>query len=225
MLEEISQFFASVPLYNLLLSLLLGYMLGSIPTAVWLGKWFFGKDVREFGSKNAGATNTYRVLGKNAALAVLLIDVLKGFAAVSLVPSLYQTTSFGLYGTLLMILSGIAAVTGHVYPVFAQFKGGKGVATALGMVLALNPQVAGLSLLVFLLFFIPTGYVSLGSMMAALSFPLFMVFKVFGPESGVLIGFGFCLFVFEVYTHRANVKRLMAGTENKIRFGAKKDKV
>jgi acyl phosphate:glycerol-3-phosphate acyltransferase len=217
-----SSFFDIVNFWNLIIAGIVAYLLGSIPTSVWIGRAFYGKDVRDYGSKNAGATNTYRVLGRGPALAVLLIDVLKGFLAVEFVTYIYDFESLNHFETSLMIISGMMAVAGHVYPIFAGFKGGKGVATALGMVLSMNPEIALCSFAVFLLIFLPTGYVSLGSMLAALSFPLFMVFRLFGPESTTLIAFGFLMFAFEVFTHRANVRRLIAGTESKILFRNRK---
>jgi glycerol-3-phosphate acyltransferase PlsY len=200
---------------EVLVALSLAYLLGSIPSAVWIGKLFFKIDVREQGSKNAGATNTFRVLGKGAGLSVLIIDVLKGFAAVFLVPFIYGHEALVHNLSLLQITSGLAAVAGHVFPIFAQFKGGKGVATSLGMVLAIHPEAALCSIGVFLLVFVPTGYVSLGSMSAALAFPIFILSRLFGAPDMTLVVFGFCMSVFEVYTHRANVKRLLAGNENK----------
>jgi len=205
-----------VDILHVVLALTSAYLLGSIPAAVWIGKLFFNTDVREHGSKNAGATNTFRTLGKGAGLSVLLFDVIKGFLAVAILPLFYTNTELSNNGALLQIASGLIAVAGHVYPVFAQFKGGKGVATSLGMVLAIHPSAALCSIGIFLMVFLPSGYVSLGSMTAALAFPIFILSRLFGQPDITLVIFGFCMFIFEVYTHRANIKRLLAGNENKI---------
>jgi acyl phosphate:glycerol-3-phosphate acyltransferase len=208
--------FGHLDILHVLYALLAAYVLGSIPSAVWVGKIFFNTDVRTQGSKNAGATNTFRILGKKAGITVLILDVAKGLAAVLVLPFFYNAEELTSSLTFLQIISGLMAVVGHVFPVFAQFKGGKGVATSLGMVLAIHPSAALCSVGIFLLVFIPTGYVSLGSMTAALSFPVFILSRLFGQPDTILVIFGFCMSVFEIYTHRANIKRLVAGNENRI---------
>ena len=153
---------------------LLAYLLGSIPTAVWVGKAKYGVDVREHGSMNAGATNTFRVLGKKPGIVVLLIDIIKGFVAVSvpLVASWYWVYSANWVNV--QITCSLAVVIGHVFPMFADFKGGKGVATSLGIIIGLHPPAAGICLAVFLIVFMASKYVSLGAMTAACCFPVLL---------------------------------------------------
>ena len=137
-----------------ILGLIVAYLLGSIPTAVWIGKLFYNKDVREYGSGNAGATNTFRVLGKSAGIPVLIIDVLKGSISILLVGLISEIPSNSDAFINLQLAFGISAFIGHLFPVFAEFRGGKGVATMLGIVLALNFPSALLAILVFLVVFI-----------------------------------------------------------------------
>ncbi|MDX1904773.1 MAG: glycerol-3-phosphate 1-O-acyltransferase PlsY [Thermonemataceae bacterium] len=202
----------------IILSGIVAYFLGSVPTAVWVGRFFYGKDVRNYGSGNAGATNTFRVLGKKAGIFVLFFDVLKGYAATNLPLFLIERDhivkdDFIYY----QIAFGILAIIGHIYPIFANFRGGKGVATILGMVIALHPQVALLSILVFLLILIATHYVSLGSIVAGFSFPIFlMIIPVFRQNNPTLVIFSGILACLLVYTHRENIKRLLSGSESKI---------
>lgn len=194
--------------------LLLGYLLGSIPSAVWIGKLFYKKDVRQFGSGNAGATNTFRVLGKTAGTVVLAMDILKGFFAVQI--PLWLHVGFHTPGGLddFAMLCGIAAVLGHLYPVFAGFKGGKGVATALGIVLAASPWASLSAVGVFVVVWLASGYVSLGSILSAVSFPLFL-FLLFYPEGSILKIAAVLLPLLIIYTHRSNIGKLWKGTENK----------
>ena len=197
------------------LAALPAYFLGSIPTAVWVGKVRYGIDVREHGSKNAGATNTFRVLGKKAGKVVLSIDVLKGMIAVLLPFFLlpYSFTSAAL--THVQLVASFLAVFGHVFPVFAGFKGGKGVATSLGVIVGLQPIAAGICLLVFLLVFILSNYVSLGSIIAALAFALLLWFA-FPIQTFALPVFGSLLSVVVIIAHRKNITRILAGTESKM---------
>lgn len=195
----------------------LAYLIGSMPTAVWTGQIFFNTDVREHGSGNAGATNTIRVLGKTAGFSVLAIDIFKGWTATMLVPFLmYQGVVDSQYRTFLELIFGVSAVAGHIYPVFANFKGGKGVATLLGMVICIHFEIALICIVVFLLVFTISHYVSLGSMLAALSFPVSMLFPRFHPEENLALLVGFLLFILVVYTHKANVRRLLKGEESKL---------
>lgn len=195
----------------------MAYLLGSIPTAVWYGRAFFNLDIRQHGSGNAGATNTFRVLGKRAGTVVLLVDALKGYAAASLaffINTLYPLSAAELLNYQLVF--GFLAVLGHLYPLFAQFRGGKGVATLLGMVLAIRPDVAAICIGIWLLVVIASQYVSLGSLLAALAFPVLLLFRVFGqPESPMLIGFGFLVFAIVAITHKKNIGRLLQGSENR----------
>lgn len=214
--------------FFIILTTVLGYLLGSIPTAVWYGQGFFNIDIRQHGSGNAGATNTFRVLGKRAGTIVMLIDVLKGYTAAILSTLLWHLDVIT-YNEILTfkIVFGLVAVIGHLYPVFANFKGGKGVATLLGMVLATHPEVAAVCIGVFLLVVIASQYVSLGSIMAALAFPVLLLLRVFGEkEPTLLIVFGFVMFLMVVFTHQKNIARLLRGQENRtvlIRLRKKKE--
>jgi len=197
--------------------LLLAYLIGSLPTAVWLGQIFFDTDVRLHGSKNAGATNTIRVLGKTAGFSVLAIDIFKGWTATMLVSYLmYLGVVNSQYRTFLELLFGVSAVAGHIYPVLANFKGGKGVATLLGMVMCIHFEIALICIAVFVIVFSISHYVSLGSMLAALSFPVSMLFPRFHPEENLALLVGFLLFFLVVYTHKANIRRLIEGHESKL---------
>ena len=203
------------------------YLLGSIPTSVWYGRAFFRVDVRDFGSGNAGATNTFRVLGKRAGTIVLLCDMLKGYSAALLATLLLQSGYIAETNVLMFnLIFGLIAVVGHLYPVFAQFRGGKGVATLLGMVLATHPEVAVVCIGIFLLVVIASQYVSLGSLLAALSFPILLLLRVFGQkESPLLIVFGFVVFLLVVLTHKKNISRIISGQESRtvlIRLRKKK---
>jgi glycerol-3-phosphate acyltransferase PlsY len=196
---------------------LIAYLLGSIPTAVWIGKAKYGLDVREHGSKNAGATNTFRVLGKKPGIIVLVIDVVKG-ALATFLPVIVNGTSVGMvhdHLIQLQILSAVFAVTGHVFPIFAQFRGGKGVATSLGVVIGLQPLAAAICLGLFLIVFIASKFVSLGAICAALAFP-FVVRFVLGEDSMWLIVFSVLLSSLVIIAHRKNIGRLMKGEENKM---------
>ncbi len=205
----------------LIVSLLLGaYLIGSIPTAVWWGKRYYGIDVREFGSGNAGATNTFRVLGKKAGIPVLFIDILKGTLAVLLVYfSSYEFDS-NEFVTLELGL-GIAALVGHVFPVYAGFRGGKGVATILGIVICLTPVTSLFVLSVFLIVLLATKYVSLSSMTAGLSFPIFLNL-VLKNENQMLMIFSVLVAALLILTHKKNITRLLKRQESKVNLFAKK---
>ncbi|GAB3515031.1 glycerol-3-phosphate 1-O-acyltransferase PlsY [Emticicia fontis] len=200
------------------MGVIFAYLLGSIPTAVWYGKIFHGVDVRQHGSGNAGATNSLRTFGRKAGIIVLIIDFLKGFLAVLSAQFLFPDTD-----NYLPLIMGLVAVIGHLYPVFAQFRGGKGVATALGVIAASFPMTVIICMVVFFIIVFLTKYVSLGSMLGALAFPIQIALNVWNvnPTHDVYyIAFGTALFLILVFTHRHNIQRLMSGTENK--FGAKK---
>lgn len=197
------------------------YLLGSIPTAVWIGKIFYNTDVREHGSKNAGATNTYRVLGRSAAIPVLLIDILKGFTATSLIhlyPDLLVRDSSSF--VLVKIFCGALAVVGHLFPVFAGFRGGKGVATMFGLVIGLHPAAAGVSFLGFLLTYGLSSFVSLGSIIASMVFTL-AVIVIFNEDRTALIVFALLQMVLIIFTHRKNIVRLRDGSEKAIKIFSK----
>jgi glycerol-3-phosphate acyltransferase PlsY len=196
---------------------LVAYLFGSIPTAVWVGKAWYGIDVREHGSKNAGATNTFRVLGKKPGKVVLLIDVLKG-ALATLIPVIASHFYLHLEVDTLIkmqILAAIFAVTGHVFPVFAQFRGGKGVATSLGVIIGLQPIAALICLVIFLVVFIGSKFVSLGAICASIAFPLVVRF-VLKEESMWLFGFSILLSGLVIFAHRKNIGRLLKGEESKM---------
>lgn len=196
------------------------YLIGSIPTAVWWGKRYYGIDVREFGSGNAGATNTFRVLGKKAGIPVLAIDILKGTIAVFLVHLSSYVYDSNEYVTLELGL-GIAALVGHVFPIFAGFRGGKGVATILGIVICITPLTSLMVLAVFLIVLLATRYVSLSSMTAGLSFPFFLNIVLKNQNQTLLI---FSLFVAALLlvTHKKNISRLLKRQESKVNLFAKK---
>jgi glycerol-3-phosphate acyltransferase PlsY len=203
--------------YVLVLSAaIIGYLFGSIPTAVWIGRFYFKLDVREHGSKNAGATNTFRVLGKKPGIIVLFIDVLKGVIA-SMFPIIFIEFHEMNYTFLisLRLISSIFSMIGHVLPVFAKFKGGKGVATSLGVLIGLQPFAALICFSVFLLVFIASKYVSLGAIASAFTYP----FIVYFVDPNVLpheMIFTVTLSSAVVFTHRKNIFRLLKGKENKM---------
>ncbi|MFL5762974.1 MAG: glycerol-3-phosphate 1-O-acyltransferase PlsY [Bacteroidia bacterium] len=203
--------------------LLLGaYLIGSIPTAVWIGKFFYKIDVREYGSGNAGATNTFRVLGKKAGIPVLLIDVLKGFAAVYLAGLSPYRPATTLFINLQLVL-GIASLVGHIFPLFASFRGGKGIATLLGIVLAVHPYAAFISMGIFIVVLLISGYVSLSSMTAAVAFPV-IVIGVFKTGVPSLIIFSILIAIMVLITHQKNIERLLRKEESKARLLKKKPK-
>lgn len=194
---------------------LIAYLLGSIPTAVWVGKTYYGIDVRQHGSNNAGATNTFRVLGKKPGIVVLLIDVLKGALAV-LLPYFVLKNQWSVSEVIeVQLIAAIMAIVGHVFPIFAQFKGGKGVATSLGVIVGIHPPAAGICLLIFLLVFITFKYVSLGAIVTAIAFPLLIVFY-FKVDSLWLQAFSIVLGSVVVFTHKKNIKRLINREESKM---------
>jgi acyl phosphate:glycerol-3-phosphate acyltransferase len=200
--------------------LVTAYLIGSIPTAVWWGKRYYGIDVREFGSGNAGATNTFRVLGKKAGIPVLFVDVIKGTAAVLLAflsPFEFDSNQF----VNLELGLGIAALVGHVFPIFAGFRGGKGVATILGIVICLTPITSLMVLGIFLIVLLATRYVSLSSITAGLSFPFFLNIVLKNQNQTLLI---FSIFVAAllILTHKKNIGRLLKRQETKVNLFVKK---
>lgn len=201
-------------------SIIISYLVGSIPTSVWWGKRFHGIDVRAHGSRNAGATNTFRVLGWKAGVPVLLIDILKGFLPVRILPNFSGLEVDSNAWMWLRVALVMATVIGHLYPVFAGFKGGKGVATSLGGVLAVHPGAALICVLIFAAVYAVSNYVSLGSLCAALSFPLSVVL-VWHEPSRVKVGFAVLLCVLVFWTHRQNIGRLARGEESRMRLGMK----
>ena len=203
--------------------LILAYLFGSLPSAVWIGKRYYGIDIREHGSKNAGTTNMLRVLGRRAAFPVFVLDFFKGFVAVSLFSIMrYDADLSQAWLINLKILGVFAAVLGHIFPIFANFKGGKGVATLVGAVTGIYPQIVFLSFAVWVLVFLFSHYVSLASMTAGCSFPLFVViyssseWSRIGDVSFTFILFSFAMAFLLLWSHRKNIERLKAGTESKI---------
>jgi|APGre2960657404_1045060.scaffolds.fasta_scaffold54941_2 glycerol-3-phosphate acyltransferase PlsY len=196
---------------------LVAYFLGSIPSAVWVGKAWYDIDVREHGSKNAGATNTFRVLGKKAGIVVLSMDIIKGGLATFLPVLFFQTSIEGGNDRLIQIqiLAAIFAVIGHVFPIFAQFKGGKGVATSLGVIIGLQPLAALICVVLFLIVFILFQFVSLGAIVAALVFP-FVIRYVIQEDSNWLFSFSILLSFLVIFAHRKNIGRLVKGEEAKM---------
>lgn len=202
---------------NIFISLVLAYILGSIPTAVWVGRWMYHIDIREHGSRNAGATNTLRVLGPKAGIPVLIFDVFKGWLAVSLAGLLGGTTPQGAGKELFLITSGVAAVLGHVFPLFAGFRGGKGVATLLGMGIALFPWPALCAVVVFTLMMVLFRIVSLASITAGITFPIWVFFLPYEPRPDLpLIILSLLVALFIPLTHRSNIQRLLKGQEKKF---------
>lgn len=201
----------------------MAYLLGSIPTAVWVGKWFYGIDVRNEGSGNAGATNTIRVLGAKAGIPVVIVDILKGFFAVLLMRFFIPEGTGEDVKIYYEIIAGLLAVVGHALPLFAGFRGGKGVATLLGIGIALFGWAVLFSVAIFLLVVLVTRYVSLGSVLAGIAFPLVVIFyfKVSNPG---LVALSVFAALFLLWTHRKNIKRLLSGTENKFSFRKVKGK-
>ncbi len=196
------------------------YLIGSVPTAILAGKWFRGIDVRKHGSGNAGATNAMRVLGPKIGFGVLIIDALKGIAAVSLAILIRDFFTSEVTFVIYQLILGAAAIIGHVLPVFASFKGGKGVATLVGLVIVLFPEVFLICLVIFLLVFLTSKYVSLASITAGVSFPVVAVLvqdEILMPK----LFFAIAVALFVPLTHKNNIRRLLRGQENRITFGNK----
>ena len=201
--------------------ILIAYLLGSFPSAILIGKIFYKIDVREFGSGNAGATNTFRVLGKKAGLPVLFLDVLKGFLSVNLIAFL-DLIPFSIDGIFeLQLTFGIAAVIGHLFPVFTGFRGGKGIATLLGILIGIHPTAAICSSLVFTIIFFIFKFVSLASIIASLSFPV-LIYLLSDSTPNSLIIFSIFVPVLSLITHQKNIERLVRGEETKAKILKKK---
>lgn len=197
------------------------YLLGSLPFSLWIGRGFFGVDVRDHGSGNAGATNTWRVLGWKAGLPVLLFDIGKGLAATFL-PYLYSSISSDPDLLLLeRLICGSFAAVGHIYPVFAGFRGGKAVATLFGVLVGIMPIPAIASLAVFVLVFLFSRYVSLGSILAGISLPVLAYFLSEYPVQ--LMVFGGLISILILITHRKNIGRLARGEESKLYLGKRRN--
>ncbi|MFT8476642.1 MAG: glycerol-3-phosphate 1-O-acyltransferase PlsY [Liquorilactobacillus sp.] len=192
---------------TIILMLVIGYLLGSIPSGIWIGKVFYNKDIRQFGSGNMGTTNTFRVLGKKAGTIVLIIDMLKGTLAAC------QPYLFGVHINVLII--GCAAVIGHVFPIFARFKGGKAVATSAGILLAYSPLFFGIAWLIFLTTLYLSSMVSIASMVGL---TLITILSLFFRDP-ILTVIAIILTIFVFYRHKGNLSRIKNGNENLVPFG------
>jgi glycerol-3-phosphate acyltransferase PlsY len=201
----------------------IAYLVGSLPTAVLVSKYFFGIDIRDYGSGNAGATNTFRVLGTRWGAFVMAVDILKGVLAsfLYLLLPYYLTNEWD--RTNFMIGLGLSAVVGHIFPVWANFKGGKGVATLLGMVLAIQPLVALCVIAVFLLVLYLTRFVSLSSILASMAFPLFIM-VVFNEPEPLYRVFAIAVALMVILTHQKNISRLLQGNESKAGIFRRRDR-
>lgn len=203
-------------LFLLITGCFLSYFIGAFPTSVYYGIAYHNMDLRQHGSGNAGATNTFRVLGKEAGAMVMVIDIFKGFTACTLAGIIQVLGFFPLdWLVRFQLLFGICAVLGHVFPIYLGFKGGKGVATLLGIVLGIHPLGAILCAIIFLVVLQTTKYVSLGSITATLAFPLIVGLTNIPPNDKYLTVFGFLVFGLVVATHQKNISRLFKGEENK----------
>ena len=212
---------------SLLVVILLSYLVGSFPTALLVGKFIKGVDIRKFGSGNLGSTNAFRVFGWKLGALIQIIDITKGLIATLLISKLFygslpfeNRTPFQDI-TLVQLMAGVSAVIGHVWTIFANFKGGKGINTTAGVLLSLAPIDATISIGVFIIVLVSSGYVSLGSITAAFAFPLVMflrenVFDVQVTGYHTLIYVSLAVAVFLFYNHRGNIKRLMYGEENRF---------
>jgi acyl phosphate:glycerol-3-phosphate acyltransferase len=219
-------------MYLLTLIVVLSYLAGSIPTSLLISKMVSGIDIRNHGSGNAGGTNVWRVLGWKYGLLVIILDALKGVLAVVLIARLHygnfpfnNLTPFDDF-TLVQIIAGTAAVIGHVWSIFADFRGGKGIATGLGILITIVTVDILVALGVFLIVLILSRYVSLGSILAALSIPLTMIIRenIFNVDItgyNTLLPFMIAISIFVLYTHRKNIVRIMNGNETKVRFSRK----
>ncbi len=194
----------------------IAYLIGSVPTSVWIGRKFYNTDVREHGSGNSGATNSLRILGKKAGAIVLLIDILKGWLAVGIV--CFSSYPVGSAPRMhLEVALACAAILGHIFPIYVGFKGGKGVATGMGIILAFSPIVALFCLLVFVIVFIIFHYVSLASMLAAASFPVWMAVTS-NLHYKWVVAFSIFLPLLVIIMHRKNIVRLVKHQESKIQL-------
>jgi glycerol-3-phosphate acyltransferase PlsY len=207
--------------------ILLSYLVGSIPSSIWVGKVGKGVDIRNYGSGNAGATNTFRLLGWPSGVAVLAIDVFKGFICSYWISQLAYSIGSGPVAlfpywevdSFLSIVCGVVAVIGHMFPLYANFDGGKGMATAAGMLLGIEPVSVGITCGVFLMVMLFSRYVSLASLVAAFIYPLMLVVLRYGlgwPIDGSILIFGAIVGVGIIIKHRGNIRRLLNGTENQV---------
>jgi glycerol-3-phosphate acyltransferase PlsY len=204
-----------------ILFICLSYLIGSIPTAVWTGKKWHGLDPREHGSKNAGATNTFRVLGKKSGWFVLIVDITKGVLA-SILPLMIAENYSDNQLLVFQLTTSFACIIGHVFPIFAQFKGGKGVATSLGIIIGLNPVSAAISLGIFLVVFLLFKYVSLGAIVTSISYP-FVSYFIVKEDARIMIIFTILLGFLIIVSHRKNITRLLNGEESRMNLSRRKE--
>jgi acyl phosphate:glycerol-3-phosphate acyltransferase len=200
---------------NELLLIVLAYLIGSIPTSVWVSRYFFDIDIRDYGSGNAGATNTYRVLGPKWGTIVMLTDMVKGIVAVKLALLLPEYADSVINLQNLQTGLGLAAVIGHIFPIWADFRGGKGVATLFGLVLGISPWTAISCVGIFILLLYLTRFVSLSSILASIAFPIFIlvIFNVDNPAYRI---FAIAVALMVLLTHQKNIGRLLRGNESKV---------
>jgi glycerol-3-phosphate acyltransferase PlsY len=215
--------FIGSKLMNELLLIILSYLIGSIPTSLIVSRTQFNIDIRDYGSGNAGATNTFRVLGSKWGTLVMIMDMLKGLIAVKLalllpyyIDNEFQRTNF-------QIGLGLAAVLGHIFPIWAEFRGGKGVATLFGLIIAISPWTALSCIGVFLLVLYLTRFVSLSSILASLAFPVFILI-VFNVDNTAYRIFAIAVALLVIMTHQKNIGRLLSGSENKVPIFKNRDK-
>lgn len=208
---------------NELLLIVLAYLIGSVPTSVWVSQFFFDIDIRDYGSGNAGATNTYRVLGPKWGTFVMIVDMLKGIIAVKLALLLpaYADNDINLQN--LQTCLGLAAVIGHIFPIWADFRGGKGVATLFGLVLGISPWTALSCVGIFTLVLYLTRFVSLSSILASIAFPIFIL-VIFNVENPAYRVFAIAVALMVLLTHQKNIGRLLKGNESKVPILKNRDK-
>ena len=195
----------------------IAYLIGSLPSSVWVGRAFYGIDVRDHGSGNAGATNSFRVLGTELGVLVLFLDVVKGVTAASLIHFLGGVVAGSEQFINLQLMFGLLAVLGHIFPIYEKFKGGKGIATLFGMLIAIHYVLALACLALFIIVLLATKYVSLSSILAAVSFPILSIF-VFKRDEPLFIAFGIAAAILVVMTHQKNIVRLLNGEESKAQL-------
>lgn len=200
---------------NEVLLIVLGYLIGSIPTAVWVSRYFFDIDIRDYGSGNSGATNTYRVLGSKWGTIVMIVDMLKAIIAVKLAFLLPDSFDSDLYLVNMQLGLGLAAVLGHIFPIWAEFRGGKGVASLFGMVLGIQPNVALCCVGIFVLVLYLTRWVSLSSILASIAFPVFIL-VIFNEPEALYRVFAITVALMVLMTHQKNIGRLIRGSESKV---------
>jgi glycerol-3-phosphate acyltransferase PlsY len=208
---------------NEVILLILSYLIGSIPTSVWVSKMIHNIDIRDYGSGNAGATNTFRVLGAKWGSFVMIVDMLKGLIAVQLA---YLLPIYGLddfQRTNFQIGLGLVAVIGHIFPIWAEFRGGKGVATLLGLIIGISPLTALGCVGVFLIVLFLTRFVSLSSILASLAFPIFIL-VVFNVNNNNYRIFAIAVSLLVILSHQKNISRLIKGCESKVPIFKNRDK-